>query len=450
MSRKTSKSRQPTSGMTPADTAIRFDYALQEHQRGKVEKARRLYRKILKASPQHADALHMLGLLEHQSGNQAVAIELFNKAIQAGALGAELFTNLGSALQAEGRLEEAVNAYRQAIALNPGFTLAYNNLGNALRAAGERDAAASAFRRALEIAPDVALLHFNLGDLLHELGQYDEAIAAMKCALALDPGLTVASDSLAVLYMKTGDTGEAINMFRRMLEHDKDNASARHLLAALEGQASSEAPSDYVKKLFDGYAGDFEHHLVGELGYQTPQKLHDLLEEFIRDRQADMDIIDLGCGTGLCGPLLRKHARLLKGVDLSPGMLAKARERKIYDELVEGDLSVGLGMAKHAYDLVIAADVFVYVGELGQVFEATTRALRPGGLFAFSLEAEEDCDDFVLRPTGRYAHSIGYSRRLAEDAGLQEVRLEKSVLRIDKGQQAIEGYIVVLHKPQDK
>ncbi|NIV29929.1 MAG: methyltransferase domain-containing protein, partial [Anaerolineae bacterium] len=225
------------------------------------------------------------------------------------------------------------------------------------------------------------------------------------------------------------------------------NASARHLLAALEGKASSEVPSDYVRKLFDGYAGDFEHHLVGKLEYQTPQKLHDLLEELIRDRQADMDVIDLGCGTGLCGPLFRKHAGFLKGVDLSPGMLAKAGERDIYDELVEGDLTVGLGTAGDVYDLVIAADVFVYVGELGQVFEATARALRPGGLFAFSLEAEESGEDFVLRPTGRYAHSLGYARRLAEAAGLQEIRLEKSVLRKDKGQQPIEGYLVVLGKP---
>jgi predicted TPR repeat methyltransferase len=424
MSRKSAKGRQSTSSMTPSEMAARLDFALQEHQRGKVEKARKLYQKILKASPQHADALHMLGLLEHQSGNQAAAIELFNKAVKAGSASAELYTNLGSALQAEGRLDEAVNSYRQAIALNPGFTLAYNNLGNALRAAGDRDAAASAFRRAIQLAPDFVLAHFNLGDLLHAQECYDEAIASMKRALALEPEFTVAIDSLALLYMKKGDNEEAKNTFRRMLELDKDNASARHLLAALEGQASTEAPSDYVVKLFDGYADEFEHDLVGKLEYQTPQKLYDLLEDYIRDRQSDMDVIDLGCGTGLCGPLFRKHARFLKGVDLSPGMLEKARERNIYDELLEGDLIVGLGTARDVYDLVydlvIAADVFVYVGKLAQVFETTARALRPGGLFAFSLEAEEGCEDFVLRPTGRYAHSAGYAGRLAQAAGLRK------------------------------
>jgi predicted TPR repeat methyltransferase len=423
----------------------KLDFAVQQHRAGKLQKARKVYKKILKASPQHADALHMLGLLEHQSGDNATAINLFHKAAEAGPASAELYTNLGSAFQAQDNFNEAINAFQRAIEINPGFTLAYNNLGNALRAAGDLDAAASAFRRAIKIAPEFALAHFNLGDLLHAQGRYDEAIALMKRVLVLESEFTDASNSLAVLYMKKGDTGEAINMFRRMLELDKDNASARHLLAALEGQASTETPSDYVVELFDGYADSFEHHLTGKLEYQTPQKLYDAVEEFIRDRQSGLDVIDLGCGTGLCGPLFRKHARLLKGVDLSPGMLVRAKERNIYDELVEGDLTVGLGTARDVYDMVIAADVFVYVGELRQVFEATTRTLKPGGLFAFSVEAEEG-GGFVLRPTGRYAHSAGYIRRLAEATGLQEMRLEESVLRVDKGQ-SVDGYIVVLGKP---
>ena len=448
MSRKSGKGKQSTSGMTPADMTARFDLALKEHQKGKLEKARRLYAKILKAAPQHADTLHMLGLLEHQAGENAAAIKLFHRATGAGPASSELYTNLGSALQADGNAREAVAAFRQAIVINPGFMLAYNNMGNALRATGDMDAALNAFQQAIGIAPNYALAHFNLGDLLHAQGRYDEAIASMKRALALEPEFADASNSLAVLYMKKGNTGEAINIFRRILELDRDNASARHLLAALEGQASTETPSDYIVELFDGYAASFEHHLVGELEYQTPQKLYNAVEEFICDRHSELDVIDLGCGTGLCGPLFRKHAGFLKGVDLSPGMLVRAKQRNIYDELVEGDLTVGLGTARDVYDMVIAADVFVYVGELGEVFEATVRTLRPGGLFAFSLEAEESSDDFVLRPTGRYAHSMGYMRSLAQAAGLRELRLEESVLRMEKGQ-PIDGYIVVLGKPEE-
>jgi predicted TPR repeat methyltransferase len=437
-----------TSNADPAELRKKLDFAVQQHQAGRQQKARKIYNKILKANPQHTDALHMLGLLEHQSGDNDTAIKLLTRAKEQGPASAELLTNLGSALQARRIFNEAIKAFQQAIELNPGFVLAYNNLGNALRAVGNHDAAASAFQSAIKISPNYALAHYNLGDLLHAQKRYDEAIALMKRVLALEPEFADASNSLAVLYMEKGDTEEAINMFRRMLELDKDNASARHLLAALEGQASTETPADYVVKLFDGYADDFEHHLVEKLEYQTPQKLHDAVEEFIRDRQSELDVIDLGCGTGLCGPLFRKHASFLKGVDLSPGMLARAKERNIYDELLEGDLTVGLGTARDVYDVVIAADVFVYVGELRQVFEATVRTLRPGGLFAFSLEAEEGSDEFVLRPTGRYAHSMGYIRRLAQAAGLREEHLEESVLRMDKGQ-PIDGYIVVLGKPEE-
>ena len=156
--------------------------------------------------------------------------------------------------------------------------------------------------------------------------------------------------------------------------------------------------------------------------------------------------MDLGCGTGLCGPLFRGMARTMVGVDLSPGMLTMASQRKLYDRLVTGDITKELRKYEDTYDLILAADVFIYVGGLDQVFQAISTALKPGGLFALSIEAEVESDDFVLKPTGRYTHSIGYTGRLAEVAGLREVSLDESVLRMDKAQ-PIDGYIVVLGKP---
>jgi predicted TPR repeat methyltransferase len=138
-------------------------------------------------------------------------------------------------------------------------------------------------------------------------------------------------------------------------------------------------------------------------------------------------------------------AGTLVGVDLSPGMLAVASQRKLYDQLVTGDITQELRKYENAFDLILAADVFIYVGGLDQVFKAISTTLNPGGLFAFSIEAEEEGNDFVLRPSGRYAHSIDYIIRLAEVTGLREVYLEESVLRMDKGQ-PIDGYIVVLGK----
>jgi predicted TPR repeat methyltransferase len=234
-------------------------------------------------------------------------------------------------------------------------------------------------------------------------------------------------------------------LFGRVLQLDSKNISARHMLAALEGKTTATAPHDYVVGLFDGCAGYFDRHLVDELGYKVPKDLHRAVVQIVGPDQQEVDVMDLGCGTGLCGPLFRNMARTMVGVDLSPGMLAMASRRNLYDRLVTGDITEELRKNENTYDLILSADVFIYVGGLEQVFEAVSAALRPNGLFAFSIETEEEHDGHVLRPTGRYAHSIGYIRRLAEASGLREVCLEESVLRMDKGQ-PIDGYIVVLGK----
>ncbi|MEN8207540.1 MAG: tetratricopeptide repeat protein [Pseudomonadota bacterium] len=434
------------SGTEHARLQEKFSFGIKEHRAGRLQKARQVYKKILKASPQYVDVIHMLGLLEHQSGKNETAVSLLNRAVEQGPASAELFTNLGSALQAQGAFSEAIDAFRKAIGINPRFALAYNNLGNALRAGGDVDAALDAFRQAIRVAPDFALAYYNLGDLLHAQGREDEAIASMKRALALEPEFADACNSLATMLMEQGAMDEARGLFERTLQLDNENTSARHMLAALEGHTTKSAPAGYVVGLFDGCAAYFDRHLVEELGYTVPRNLHKLVSQLPGTEQQELDVMDLGCGTGLCGPLFRGMARTMVGVDLSPGMLARAGERKLYDKLVRDDITNELRKYNNAYDLILAADVFIYVGRLDQVFEATTRTLRPGGLFAFSIETESGGEDYVLRPSGRYAHSVAYIRRLANAVGLREVGLEESVLRMDKGQ-PIDGYIVVLEKP---
>jgi predicted TPR repeat methyltransferase len=449
MSRKSGKNRKTAAGMPQAELQARFDQGLQHHRAGRLPKARQTYRRVLKAFPQHTDTLHMLGLLEHQAGKHEEAIQLFHKAIGAGPPGPELYTNLGSALQASGNITEAVAAFRQAIALNSGFALAHNNLGNALRTAGDPDAALDAFRQAIHIAPDFALAYYNLGDLLHAQGRLDEAIVPMKRALALEPGFADACNSLATMLMERGAMDEARVLFERTLQLDDKNTSARHMLAALSGETTETAPHGYVTGLFDGCAEYFEQHLVDELEYRAPQDLYTAVSRLVGPDRQKLEVMDLGCGTGLCGPLFRGMARNLVGVDLSPGMLARARQRKLYDRLVLGEITEELRKKRNAYDLIVSADVFIYVGALEAVFGAATRALRPGGLFAFSIEAEEGSDGFVLRTSGRYAHSMAYMRRLAEATGLREVSVKECVLRMDKGR-PIDGHIVVLEKPGGK
>ena len=156
-------------------------------------------------------------------------------------------------------------------------------------------------------------------------------------------------------------------------------------------------------------------------------------------------VLDLGCGTGLCGPLVRPLADRLDGVDLSAGMLARARETGVYDQLFEADIGDWLGGAQRQDDLVLAADVFIYVGALEPVFRGVADILAPGGVFAFSVEALPDAEDFRLMPSLRYAHSQAYVRRLAAQHGLLLRAVNQAPLREDQ-QQPVMGHYIYLQR----
>jgi predicted TPR repeat methyltransferase len=423
----------------------KLDVALKHHRSGRLQKAKALYRKILKVDPGNADALHMLGLLLHQQDDHETAIRLFRQAIEYGPESTEVYTNLGSALQSCNRIDEAIAAFRQAIKINPDYVLAHNNLGNALREAGENNEAIGSFRHAVRLSPNFVLAHYNLGNALYAVGELDKAIASFRNALAVDPDNRNVLHNLAMSLMETGKTDEAAIEFKHLLELDSSNLQAKTLLAALQGEATADAHREITERYFDNFAENFDHHLIEKLEYKTPDILNLSVRSLIDPEDNELDVLDLGCGTGLCGPLFRDLARTLTGIDLSKKMLEKARQRDVYDELVSGDIVSFLAPARNAYDLLIAVDVFVYIVDLGQIFMAAAQALRPGGLFAFSLEAEEEGADYVLRPSGRYAHSMSYIRRLMDDAGLQELSLKKCVLRKDMNQ-PVTGYICIFGK----
>lgn len=209
-------------------------------------------------------------------------------------------------------------------------------------------------------------------------------------------------------------------------------ATQRHILAAWIGWRSPRAPRAYVRDLFDEYAGRYDRHLLHDLGYAAPNLVRVAVGERLAGRKAA--VADLGCGTGLCGPLFRPVAAQLVGVDLSPRMLAQARRRGIYDELVEGDLVVFLEGRPAGFDLLIAADVLVYIGDLGPLLRAAAAALRPGGLAALTVEAADTDGDYVLRRTGRYAHGGGYLAATAAEAGLAVLSSQRAVVRREGGE----------------
>ena len=191
-----------------------FDLALQHHHAGRLQEAERLYRQILARQPEHAVAMHHLGLIAHQVGRNDEAVELIRRAIALSPNYAEAHSNLGIALADKGHLDEAIAAFRQAIALRPNFAGAHSNLGNALKDNGHRDEAIAAYRLAIALKPNYAEAHNNLGNALKDKGQRDEAIAAYRLAIALNPNHAEAHNNLGNALADRGQRDEAIAAYR--------------------------------------------------------------------------------------------------------------------------------------------------------------------------------------------------------------------------------------------
>jgi predicted TPR repeat methyltransferase len=229
-----------------------------------------------------------------------------------------------------------------------------------------------------------------------------------------------------------------------------------HMLTALKGGESECAPNQYVEALFDGYAPNFDSHLVRGLSYNVPEKLADVLRPRASVEGERWTVLDLGCGTGLAGSAIASFSRTLVGVDLSSKMLEKAKERRLYDRLEQSDvLAMMRAEPSEAYDLVIAADVFVYVGKLEPLVFEVHRLLRPGGLFGFSVEsldavANADAEGvkargYRLNDTGSYCHSADYLARLCEQAGFGTLSTISAPPRVHHGE-PVEGYLVLWKK----
>jgi predicted TPR repeat methyltransferase len=199
-------------------------------------------------------------------------------------------------------------------------------------------------------------------------------------------------------------------------------------------------PKSLVVRIFDDYADNFDESLLNKLKYRTPVDILNAVKSVCLSN--DLEILDLGCGTGLVGAQLRQFAKTLHGVDLSSRMLRKAEQRSIYDDLTCSGIIEFLSSDTGIYDLVVAADVFIYFGDLAEVFQLVRRALRVGGIFCFSVEAVENMD-FTLLKTGRYAHSRNYLKTLASNCGFAVKAIDESILR-KEADNDIAGYISVM------
>ncbi|MBI5017337.1 MAG: tetratricopeptide repeat protein [Deltaproteobacteria bacterium] len=423
--------------------------AIALHREGRQGEAERIYRAVLEAAPEHPDALNFLGVLSHQQGRSAEAERLLRSAVEQAPDHPDALNNLGNVLEGTGNLREAEAAYRRVLELNPAHHGAQNNLGVVLKAQGRLEEAVATLTTAAAQRPEAFDAHLNLGNALRRLGRIREAVDAHLRAIALKPELTDSPKLRIYALHAAGRTVDALKRLDEWLAAEPDNPMAAHLRAAVSGEGVPERASDrFVRETFDGFAPHFDE-LLANLRYRAPELVAEVVAEALAPPAADRDVADLGCGTGLCGPFLRPYARRLTGVDLSSGMVARAEARGIYDELATAELTEFLAGRPEAYDLLASADTLCYFGALEAVFAAAAAALRPRGLFAFTLEraaSGEEGKGFVLQHHGRYRHGESYVRSRLAAAGLETRSVCTAALRTEAGA-PVEGLVVLAARP---
>ena len=420
-----------------------FVEGVQHSEAGRDAEAEACFEASLALWPERSSTLFNLGAMRVRLGKFASALGVLDRALALDAEQADAWCQRGIALAALDRGTDAAASFERALKLDAACAPALYHLGCTLNELHQHAHALAAFDRLLEQQPQHAEASFRRGQTLQMLERHAEALASYERALAIDAAIPQAWLNRAGILKDGGRTGEAIDAYRAALAHGADAARVQFHLGALEGRGTPmQAPRAYVQELFDDYAEHFEQHLVGALNYRGHRVLVEMLQRAAAGRRVQR-ALDLGCGTGLCGPLLKAFAARVDGVDLSVQMLAQAQRRQVYDQLAAADITEHLQGTDVQYDLVNAADVFTYIGDLGATFAAVHRVLRPGGLFGFSVEAAAAGVDFELRGSLRYAHSRRHVEALAQRHGYALLQCMKQALREDQ-RRAIDALYVVL------
>ena len=387
-----------------------FEKAKAFQNAGNYPQAEQCYRQLIERDPRSVKAYNNLGIVFQAQKRMPEAEWAYRRALEIEPASAHALYNLAHALQSDGRLDEAEAYYGRVIALDPNAYSACFNLGRLFEAQHRLEEAARLYRRAVEIVPESTVAHVALGDALYQLRRLEEALADW---LLREPGHPI----------------------------------ARHLLAAISGlEVPERAGDDYLRATFDSFAEDFDVTLE-RLGYRGPALLGAALARAGDPPRAALDVLDAGCGTGLCAATLRPYARRLTGVDVSRAMLARARARGLYDELAEREVTSYLEERPQAFDLIAAADTLIYFGPLERWLGAAARALRPAGRLLVTLELLEDGTGVPhrLNPTGRYAHAEVYALAALEAAGLPPAVVLREPLRSEAGG-PVNGLVVLAQR----
>ena len=411
-----------------------FTEAVSLHQDNKLDEAECLYLQVHQLLPENINVLANLSIVCRDRGKFTAAEGYCRRAIALAPNDPAQYLNLGAVLEAGGNLSAEQHAYEKALNITPNNPKALNNLGKLLHQLGFLEKGLELVEQAVRLLPDYPLALNNLGVMYSELGDLQQAENCLERSVALDPNNVNTLYNLAGVYNAGNNFAQARTILQQLLERDPQHQAAGHMLAALSGTTTLTAPRQYVEEIFDKYAGRFDVHLQGTLGYTVPATLALMLQETLPLALPFAAALDLGCGTGLSGASFKEICEDLVGVDVSGQMLAKAQEKGIYHRLEKEEVLTFLQGEGEHFDLFIAADVLVYLGDPLPFFAAIAGRSKEGGIVACSIERTLEDKDFILLPSGRYAHNSQSLQAAAAAAGFVVLKHQTHNIRKENGE----------------
>ncbi|MHB1949083.1 MAG: tetratricopeptide repeat protein, partial [Gammaproteobacteria bacterium] len=415
------------------------------YAQNKLDHAVNCYHRAIAKEPDYIDAYYNLGLALNKKKDITGAIDIYEKLLLKAPDHFAARFHLGCTLMQANKIDAAIKTFSEIEARHPNHFETQSNLATCLLKSGRLNEAKLHYFKALEIEPQDTQILFNLGVISMQQGLTDIAIQHYQRANQINPNDFATHNNLGVAFLAKQHPGFAIQHFQEALRLQPNNKAVQHTLKILsEHQHLLASPPEYIKALFDSYADHYEAHLLSALDYQVPNLLFSAIQEVAKPQPNSWDILDLGCGTGLCGVVFQPIAKTLSGVDLSPKMLEIAAQKNIYSELAEKDLIAFLSDKRSAYDLVIAGDVLVYLGDLHDIFREANLALRNKGYFLFNTEIREDAD-FKMNQSGRFAHAKKYLEKLAQEYHFKIAYYQAKVTRLQNNE-PVYGHLLVLQK----
>lgn len=463
----------------PNDARLLNQKSMAEKRLNDFSAAKKTLSLAIQNAPEYAASYNHLALLYYREANYETAETLFIKALEVQTDYVDALYNLALCYRAQNKTADCAAALKSIVDVRPKHLPAHFLLAKLFLETENHEKAYQRFamiadvmendldvlleiirlllehQRFLEAEPfcQAALIRcpkdhrliYNLAVIAEKKGELELAMKRYLDVLQLKPDSFEALNNLGVLYIETQQPQTAKFYLEKALALRPDNKPLQHTLAAISGdQSVKAASSEYIANLFDQYADHFETHLLTSLEYQVPHLLDNIIQKQLAPKEKSLTCLDLGCGTGLMGEKLKRHASTLTGVDLSQKMLAIAKEKQLYDQLACMDITTYLAKHRQRFDLITAADVFVYQGDLDEIFNQASLALIPGGYFLFSTE-EAAGEDFLLSKSGRFFHSPSYIHRLAENHGFTLLHEAAAATRKQR-HEAAPGRIYLLKK----